>query len=38
MEAVKAGPAQVAGDADQLVGLLDNFEPMFDVVEPKPAR
>jgi hypothetical protein len=38
MEAVMAGPAQVAGDADKLPGLLDNFEPMFDVVEPKPVR
>ena len=40
-EAVKAGTVQVTGDAGKLVellGLLDNFEPMFEVVEPKPAR
>ncbi|HTT10102.1 MAG TPA: alkyl sulfatase dimerization domain-containing protein [Burkholderiaceae bacterium] len=40
-EAVKAGSVQVVGDPGRLVellGLLDNFEPMFEVVEPKPAR
>ena len=40
-EAVKAGSVQVTGDPAKLVelfSLLDNFEPMFEVVEPKPAR
>jgi alkyl sulfatase BDS1-like metallo-beta-lactamase superfamily hydrolase len=40
-EAVKEGTVQVAGDASklaELLGLLDNFEPMFEVVEPKPTR
>jgi alkyl sulfatase BDS1-like metallo-beta-lactamase superfamily hydrolase len=40
-EALKAGTVQVAGDPSKLAelfGLLDNFEPMFEVVEPKPAR
>jgi alkyl sulfatase BDS1-like metallo-beta-lactamase superfamily hydrolase len=40
-EAVKSGAVQVAGDPGkllELLGLLDNFEPMFEVVEPKPAR
>ena len=40
-EALKAGTVQIAGDPGklaELLGLLDTFEPMFEVVEPKPAR
>ena len=40
-EAVKTGAIQLKGSPDKLaefLGLFDNFEPMFEVVEPKPAR
>jgi alkyl sulfatase BDS1-like metallo-beta-lactamase superfamily hydrolase len=40
-EAVKSSAIQVAGDPNkllELLGLFDNVEPMFEVMEPKPAR
>jgi len=40
-EAVKSGAVQLSGDPGkllELLGLLDNFEPMFEVVEPKKPR
>jgi alkyl sulfatase BDS1-like metallo-beta-lactamase superfamily hydrolase len=39
-EAVKAGLAKVEGDAvkpDELLAMLDTFNVMFEVVEPKKA-
>ena len=39
-EAVKSGVAKVEGDAakpDELLGMLDTFNVMFEVVEPKKA-
>ena len=40
-EAVKTGAIQLSGNPNKLIELLalfDNFEPKFEVVEPKPAR
>ena len=39
-EAVKAGFAKIEGDAakpEELLGMLDTFNVMFEVVEPKKA-
>ena len=40
-DAVGAGLIRIEGNADKLVellGMLDTFNPMFEVVEPKPGR
>jgi alkyl sulfatase BDS1-like metallo-beta-lactamase superfamily hydrolase len=40
-DAVKNGAIQVTGDPRkllELLSLLDEFEPMFEVVEPHPVR